>query len=493
MCERTKLPSGAALAGAIGSVMLALGAASTANSHNPAGWSWEPMQALGSLIPQRMSTLLTMLGVVVLIAAWWFLRPRADRAMPSTPATLALWSMPLLLVPPVLSADAFAYSELGWLLHTGHDPYLIALGTASGPFAAWVDDLWVGKVLGYYPPGSLLLNWLGIEIAGLDPYWSVVGHRLVALSGVILLAVFLPRAADLLDVSRAWANWFGVLNPLVIVHAVGGAHVDAVAVGLVVVAVWVVARSRRSLVASLLVGPALVGLSLGIKPYAGLALVAVAGIAVQSELARASRWGRLWLLGWRGSVGLVVTLTTLGILCVASGLGFAWIVGTLAPGGILATLAPTLILAEFGALLLKVAGLEYGWVFPLLSGIVRTVAALVLVWLVVSRPHRPLEVTAWGSLVVAAAVPNLLPWYLLLSVALLGLVTLSERTAKWLVFGVAGFTVATALTLPSTLIATALGALAGLDLWLLHRTVGANGPLAPTKERMGVAPPGSTK
>ena len=70
---------------------------------------------------------------------------------------LGLWSLPLLLVPPVLSADAVLYADLGWIVHQGQNPYLVGLTGAGGPYAPHVDPPWAGGGVAY-PPLALLIN-----------------------------------------------------------------------------------------------------------------------------------------------------------------------------------------------------------------------------------------------------------------------------------------------------------------------------------------------
>ena len=82
------------------------------------------------------------------------------------------------------------------------------------------------------------------HITGDNAYLAAVFMRLPALAAVALLAWALPRLAKRFGVSPSHALWLAVLNPLVIMHFVGGAHGDAVMVALVVLALYVASLGR---------------------------------------------------------------------------------------------------------------------------------------------------------------------------------------------------------------------------------------------------------
>ena len=97
--------------------------------------------------------------VLLPVAAWWLARPGA--ADPTYRRRLliaaALWSVPLLVVPPVLSADAVLYADLGWIVNQSQNPYVVGLTGAGGPYAPHVDPLWAGNGVAY-PPLALLTD-----------------------------------------------------------------------------------------------------------------------------------------------------------------------------------------------------------------------------------------------------------------------------------------------------------------------------------------------
>lgn len=153
------------------------------------------------------------------------------------------------LLPPLLSNDVYSYVDYARLgvLH-GLDPYVHPpLAAPSDPAFAEVD--WVDATSAYGPLFTLAtypLAWLPVDGA-------VLALKLVAALSVVVLAATLARVAPGrgLDPTRAAA--FVALNPLVLVHVVGGAHNDGLAMALGMLAVAAVLAAREATGGALLV------------------------------------------------------------------------------------------------------------------------------------------------------------------------------------------------------------------------------------------------
>lgn len=419
--------------GVVGSLLVAWGSCHPEFSFAPDGWPSDAVNAVGLAAPLPWNRVVLIAGTVLLTWAWWHVRPTRDRAPVHAGTTLALWSLPLLLVPPVLSPDAVLYADLGWTLSTGANPYDVGLATSGGPFAHQVDPLWAGSGVAY-PPLTLRLNQLVVAATGAHPYWSVVAMRVPALLAVAAMLFLVPRIASLLGMPRRSAVWLGVLNPLLVLHFIGAAHNDAPMVATTLAAIWVVLR-RPGPWTAFLAGPVLVGVAMAFKQQGGLAVVAVAGLPVAAALAALPLGRRLWLLGRRTVLATLVALASFAAVSLASGLGFGW-VEWLDLMGLANTPAPLALLAKGGALLWSSAGGSYTG-YLILAGRVGTLVLLaVLAWIGVRFADRPLSLVAWGSLVIAVLGQALHPWYLPWSLALLGLVPLTRRQ-RWWVFGFA--------------------------------------------------------
>ena len=444
--------------GFAGSLLIGAGAFSTSFSHNPDGWATRWATQVGDALSRPVASWLILLGLIALCLGWWLLRPAGAPGRPHALTVGALWSAPLLIVPPVLSADPFLYADLGWIMKWGVDPYAVGLTGAGGPYAPWVDDFWAGNGVAY-PPLSLEVNRIAIELVGAHPYWGVIAQRVPALIGVALVMWSLPRLAAVVGVEAGRAEWLGVLNPLLIVHFVGGAHNDALMTGVVMLALWLATRRIRFVSASLVLAPVVVGLAMGLKQQSGLAVIATAGLPILAPLARLPLAQRVAVLGWRSAVGGVIALATFVVTSLATGLGFGW-VDWMSQMSRARTMTLGILISDlFGG------GPEVTAAAFLAVGLLSAAALAVLL---IRRSDRPVTIVAWGSLLVLFLSQALHPWYLGLTLVLLALVPLRRTTQAWVIWVLFGYLIAYAiqfLFFVPGLPAVGLGALIALVLF----------------------------
>ncbi len=434
--RRRTLPP--ALLGMAGTALIGWGSCHPEFAHGPDGWPSALVNAIGLALPLPWNRVAIVLGVALLVGAWWLLRPGPDAVAGYRRrllVVLGLWSLPLLLVPPVLSADAVLYADLGWIVHQGQNPYLVGLTGAGGPYAPHVDPLWAGSGVAY-PPLALLINAAAVGRTGFATYGGIIAMRLPALLALALIAWVLPRLARRLGVDPDRALWWGWANPLVVVHFVGGAHNDALMAAVGLLGVWLALRGPHW-AWGLLAGPAVIGVAMAVKPQAGLAVLACAGLPVAAALASAPLPRRLWLLGRRSAVAAGVAVVTFVLISLASGLGFGW-TRWLSLMGKAGTAAPFSLLAQAGELLIGAAGGDpAGWLQAV--GVASSLTLLVvLAWVLVRFADRPLAAVAWGSLAVSVLGQSMHPWYIPWSVLLLALIPLTARQFRWMT----GFVVA---------------------------------------------------
>ncbi|CAM5715424.1 membrane protein [Streptomyces badius] len=79
-------------------------------------------------------------GLTVLVVAWWQYGKTASTVR-DTLVTLAWWTAPFLLAPPLYSADVYSYIAQGSMVVEGHDVYTVGpsaldLGGIGGDAAA---------------------------------------------------------------------------------------------------------------------------------------------------------------------------------------------------------------------------------------------------------------------------------------------------------------------------------------------------------------------
>lgn len=144
--------------------------------------------------------------------------------------------------PVLLSHDVYSYVDYARLgvVH-GLDPY-VSRPSAAPADPAFAKVTWTGARSAYGPLFTLAtypLAWLPVGVA-------VATLKAAAAASVLALAALLASLAPArgLDPTRAAA--FVALNPLVLVHVVGGAHNDALAILLATAGVAAVLAGREA-------------------------------------------------------------------------------------------------------------------------------------------------------------------------------------------------------------------------------------------------------
>ena len=172
--------------------------------------------------------------------------------------------------PVLLSHDAFSYLDYARLgVRHGLDPYVNAPDAAPTD-PAFAQVTWTETPSAYGPLFTLAtypLAWLPIGLA-------VALLKAVAAASVLGLAWVVSRLAIRRGVDPARAAAFVALNPLVLVHVVGGAHNDGLAMLLAMLGVAaLVTRREAAAGASLVASAAIKSSSLFVAPFALVAAI----------------------------------------------------------------------------------------------------------------------------------------------------------------------------------------------------------------------------
>ncbi|MFE1382688.1 polyprenol phosphomannose-dependent alpha 1,6 mannosyltransferase MptB [Streptomyces sp. NPDC058740] len=312
--------------GAAGSLAVSVGGWAAGTLPVRGGWGlWEPR---GSALTVA-GAVLAYLGLTLLIAAWWQygrLLPAGDgrrvgersgervggRSGERVGVTLGWWTAPLLLAPPLYSADVYSYIAQGAMVLEGHDVYgagpsVLGPGSLGADAAASVGGHWTDTPAPYGPV-FLVLPQAVVKLTGGAVVPAVLGMRILAL-GALALIVWAVRG---LSGGRPGALWLAALNPLLLIHVVGGMHNDGLMIGLMLGGVLLAVRERWVL------GSVLLGLAVMVKSPAAVALLFV-GIIV----ARRAGGGARGLL--KGLLPGVVAAGVAGLATVAAGTGFGWL------------------------------------------------------------------------------------------------------------------------------------------------------------------------
>ncbi len=180
-------------------------------------------------------------------------------------ALIVLFVVAFACAPVLLSHDAFSYLDYARLgVRHGLDPYVSAPEAAPAD-PAFTHVTWTETPSAYGPLFTLAtypLAWL--------PIWLAVAIlKAVAAISVLGLAWVVARLAAQRGVDPARAAAFIALNPLVLVHVVGGAHNDGLAMLLAMIGVAALeVRRESSAGASLVASAAIKSRSLFIAPFA---------------------------------------------------------------------------------------------------------------------------------------------------------------------------------------------------------------------------------
>jgi len=428
---------GVRAAGIVGGGAAALGAYGVAYLP-PEGWlAGAPVVSALRTHPTGtvLSAALVVLGIMLIIGAWLALGRRVIRGgghrdPRELVQTFWLWSLPLVLAPPLFSRDAWSYAAQGNLVRLGIDPYQAGPSALPGQFLDGVDPLWADSPAPYGPLFLVLARAVA-ELTFFDVHLAVFGVRLLALAGVWLIARYLPRLARACGVDPTRAIWLGLLNPLVIMHFVSGAHNDALMVGLVVMALALAFEG------SVVFGAVVAAAAIAVKAPA---VVALGGIGVVHAADLDGRLRRL-----RGCFAIsALGGTAFVVITVATGLGYGWLQALDTPG----TVRTWLSLPTGAGMLLGRLGEMLGYgehtdglitACRLIGGVIA--AALVAAMLL--RPGRisPVRTVALGLLAVVALGPAVHPWYLLWGPILLAAAHISGRERAALAWGAVCFAV----------------------------------------------------
>lgn len=474
--------------GMAGSIAIAIAATKVLN-HRPVPWWWRIPLPGGHMAAVH----LFWAGVIVLCVAWLGVGRRIA-SVSRTPVRdvlviAAAWALPLVLGPALFSLDVYSYLAQGALLHHGLNPYRVA------PIALrrWHEHAILTAVstnwrhtTAPYGPLFMAIAALVAGIAGTNVMLGVMLLRLVELAGLALVAVFLPRLARALGADPARALWLALCSPLTLLYLVGGAHNDALMIGLLVAGVTL-AVERRPLTAIAICS---VAATVKLPAIAAVAMIAVCWL--RAEPAHRPRVIAS-TVAVCGSVVLVV-----GLL---AGVGVSWISGSLfsTPETVRIALTPA---TAFGVALahalhgagvsVDARGLEDRCV-----QVATWLVALVAVWLCVRvRYDRLVRYLAALLLLAAVGGPIAWPWYLLWGAVLLAADPVLQRSwwlAGALIAGVffvmPGGQVATPL--PQAPRVLELYLLAGaLALLLALRRRGSRRPAPPVLRLPGVAEAG---
>ena len=359
-----------------------------------------------------------LLGLLTMAAGWLLLMghlrrsgaPEKRKVIAVAVAT-AIWAAPFLVGPIQVSTDAYSYAAQGYMANVGLDP------SAEGPNAIpshgtnlfWqaADRVWRGSPAPYGPV-AVAANKAAVTLSGDDVTRSVYLIRLVAVAGVIMTGIGVYLIAMRRRVSPSLALVIAVANPVVLVHLVGGAHNDALMMGLLCLGLAAWERSRRWLAVVLVV------MALMVKLPAILALGFIAGNWSGKDA------------GWRQRVRDIPMLgaafaAIVGVSCMVVGIGLGWVTALSSTGSVYSTFSPSTKIGFILADLLNGLGVDVDalTVVSATRAIGLLIGGAIIALILVRSPRMGVtRATGVSLLVLTLASPVIWPWYLPVGFAL---------------------------------------------------------------------------
>lgn len=400
-----------ALLGCLGAALITIGGlgAGSTKQHDPVleslHLSW--MRYGHGLV---LSSVLLWVGVALMLIAWLWLGRRVlagDASEYTMVTTTGFWLAPLLLSVPVFSRDTYSYLAQGALLRDGLDPYAVGPIENPNPLLDNVSPIWT-ITTAPYGPAFIMIARLVTTLVGNHVIAGTTLLRLCMLPGLALLIWATPRLARHLSADVPIALWICVLNPLVIIHLMGGVHNEMLMVGLMTAGIALTFERHH------VAGITLVAVAVAVKATAGIALPFLVWVWMR-HLRERRGYRPLPAFAAAGGASVLIFIAVFAVLSGAAGVGLGWL--TALAGSV--KIINWLTIPTAAANLIHAVG---GLFFPVnfyavlqvtrLIGIVVIAVSLPLLWWRYRQDDRAvLTGIGWAMVVVVLFVPGALPWY----------------------------------------------------------------------------------
>lgn len=391
-------------------------------------------------------------GVVLLVRAWLAITRNVIGATGVPPLRLAcilgLWSLPLLVAPPLFSDDIYSYATQGEMVANHISPYVYGPGVLGAtPFESLAQGYWITTPSPYGP----FFSGLEGETVRATDYrvlLSLVLFRVLALVGIALAAIFLPSLARSFGRDPGSAFTLGLLNPIVLLFLIGSGHNDALMIGFLIAGLSVARRGHQyfgiflSALAGAVKAPGLVGVVVIVLICAGPAPSLRQRVSLLAKAA-------------------LITAVTFEILTLSFGVGWGWVHTLGASADVTNWLTPSDLSAIAGSHLAGMLHVDLP-VATLLGpahvlGLIT--AGVIVLWTLWRLPRYGMPLAMGASfLAIVLLGPSVQPWYLAWGIVMLA---------------VAGGVRTTATIIGLTVAASLLGVV-GLDL--LSKELASLGP-----------------
>jgi alpha-1,6-mannosyltransferase len=331
-------------------------------------------------------------GAYVAVVAW---APRLGRRL--VWGAIAIAVVAFACLPPLLSHDVYSYVDYARLgaLH-GLDPYVQP--PAAFPADPALSHVTWPHTTSAYGPFFTLATY---PLAALPVGVAVYVLKAVSAAAVLALAVLVARLAPARGVDPLRAAAFVALNPLVLVHVVGGPHNDALAILLLMFGVAGILTARETSGGGALVA------AIAIKASAAVAApFALFGVANTPPTGlRYAYMSHLRPIG-RLLAGASLAAVGIGVLAYLA-FGWHWLDAFVLAGENQEHTSHMSIPITAA----RLAGLDPNAIRIAALALYAALVAYLLIW--TYRGNDWLRAAAWATTGLLLATAWLLPWYLL--------------------------------------------------------------------------------
>jgi alpha-1,6-mannosyltransferase len=302
------------------------------------------------------------------------------------------------LAPVLLSHDAYSYVDYARLgVRHGLDPYVHPPSAAPAD-PAYADVTWTDATSAYGPLFTLAtypLAWLPVGIA-------VAVLKAAAAISVLGIAALVSRLAARRGADPLRAAAFVALNPLVLVHVVGGAHNDGLAMLLAMLAVAGVLGARQLSAGGALTAAITIKLSAALlAPFALLGATEPSPVPFRQMATKRNRRTALrFLLGCSAAAVAVAAVAWLAF-------GWEWLDGF----GLAGENQSRTSYMSIPILTSRLTGLDPDATRLAAAILFLGAIAALLAW--TWRGADWIRGSAWATLALLLATAWLLPWYLI--------------------------------------------------------------------------------
>jgi alpha-1,6-mannosyltransferase len=358
-----------------------------------------------------LSSALLWSGVAMMLVAWLGLGRRVINGHATEytmVASTGFWLAPLLASAPLFSRDTYSYLAQGALLRDGLDPYLVGPVENPNSLLDDVSPIWSSTTAPYGPAFIMVAKFITV----LDGDNVVVGTmllRLCMLPGLVLLVWAAPRVARHIGGNGPAALFVCALNPLVIVHLMGGVHNEMLMVGLMMAGVALTLDGHHR------AGITVVAVAAAVKVTAAIALPFLVWVWLR-HLTERRGYRAPQAFAVAAAACMLIVVAVFSVLSALAGVGLGWLTALLAGNvkiinWLTVPTATANLTHALGSLFFHVDFYSVLHVTRITGVVIIAVSLPLLWWRSRSDDRAEVSGIAWAMLVVVLFVPAALPWY----------------------------------------------------------------------------------